>query len=939
MLSPSKQEHPNQYTTPKVSKNGSKDTLNIPMLSEYITTGFKSLNEAMKQLKTVNNWLQEKKELAKELKKPLKDVYTHLKLGERSMYLVFESGMLKWADDSFEGSINSGKKSSTRNRNNLDRSDVKRLVNEEIGKFRQEQECQLDFNQFYGATGFSNLENVNILQTQNSALAGRIEVLEKENSKLKKKVKKALRKGKKTKPTNENQTGLLSQFINRSRSNSAHPNKNGAYLETLPKSKLIEMISTQNFTLKSSKPSKSVHSGKHFESTTPSTMQIQQSETGPYFVNSSFSQKLDNPNKQWASGLRSVSRKRSKSRGSRRNNLQRTGYLDSSQQFSQLSKQQLVQRQDSLDQMQKNLNESHQVFKKTLKRDSKSRSSFSRTKNKRARRRKKSSKSRSNLRTSKSRNNRTKETGSFIQSTESDANYGKDHSVYSSNNHSRGSYSNTLATSQVKNRKSSIPRPPSVGSGLMSQSVTNFQDTLGPIQLKFSQEEVKDVKKWSNASQDIRKLYEELEEVKSKLQCLEPIQNNQNKEMEQTQSSKKQTMELNKYCGEGAEEEQQSKSSRCPTPKFEDQNKFYDDDSDRKPKFNLADKFARLELQPEFSQIPTIKTENTDYQRRSNNTMAVSKTSKHTKLSSGQQKSPYHLLLSKPVNKNKDIPDQLHPLPPQSSKSKHRNNTRLQSLQDPFLTNQNTITSTTQYYLEKKPHTLASQFDSMVNEIEDLIPQKRSKNIFNTESLLEVRNRNNSDIVTKEGKSRVSVAESQPQPFVSSKLYQFKTMQDHIRIEEEDKENDMNLLNLNQHELSNDFQVISQNENRKWKIQNNLKEYKHMRTRLKRSISRSRDNSLKSESTNQNLSNIQFNQFTDKSISTINNQSLIAQKSGQKTKQKASREKLRVLLEEKMAIEGLEHDEDGNILLDDIRQLDDEISGIKNLLLKNGIGL
>lgn len=141
MLSPSKQEHPNQYTTPKVSKNGSKDTLNIPMLSEYITTGFKSLNEAMKQLKTVNNWLQEKKELAKELKKPLKDVYTHLKLGERSMYLVFESGMLKWADDSFEGSINSGKKSSTRNRNNLDRSDVKRLVNEEIGKFRQEQEC------------------------------------------------------------------------------------------------------------------------------------------------------------------------------------------------------------------------------------------------------------------------------------------------------------------------------------------------------------------------------------------------------------------------------------------------------------------------------------------------------------------------------------------------------------------------------------------------------------------------------------------------------------------------------------------------------------------------------------------------------------------------------------------------------------------------------
>jgi hypothetical protein len=30
----------------------------------------------------------------------------------------------------------------------------------------------------------------------------------------------------------------------------------------------------------------------------------------------------------------------------------------------------------------------------------------------------------------------------------------------------------------------------------------------------------------------------------------------------------------------------------------------------------------------------------------------------------------------------------------------------------------------------------------MGNELDDLIPQKRAKNIFNTESLLEVRNKN-----------------------------------------------------------------------------------------------------------------------------------------------------------------------------------------------------
>jgi hypothetical protein len=48
----------------------------------------------------------------------------------------------------------------------------------------------------------------------------------------------------------------------------------------------------------------------------------------------------------------------------------------------------------------------------------------------------------------------------------------------------------------------------------------------------------------------------------------------------------------------------------------------------------------------------------------------------------------------------------------------------------------------------------------MVHGIEDLIPQKRAKNIFNTESLLEVRNLENGKV---HGQNmRVSVAESQP---------------------------------------------------------------------------------------------------------------------------------------------------------------------------------
>lgn len=134
------------------------------------------------------------------------------------------------------------------------------------------------------------------------------------------------------------------------------------------------------------------------------------------------------------------------------------------------------------------------------------------------------------------------------------------------------------------------------------------------------------------------------------------------------------------------------------------------------------------------------------------------------------------------------------------------------SLQDPFLTNQNTVTSTTQYYLERKPVTIASQFDSMVNEIEDLIPQKRAKNIFNTESLLEIRNIKNMKVKLKNG--RVSVAESQPQPFANSKLYQFKTMQENS-IENE-KENLINLSNIQEPSAKG---LNPSNESRRnWKI-------------------------------------------------------------------------------------------------------------------------
>jgi hypothetical protein len=51
-----------------------------------------------------------------------------------------------------------------------------------------------------------------------------------------------------------------------------------------------------------------------------------------------------------------------------------------------------------------------------------------------------------------------------------------------------------------------------------------------------------------------------------------------------------------------------------------------------------------------------------------------------------------------------------------------------------------------------------------------------------------------------------------------------------------------------------------------------------------------------------------------------------------------------VLLEEKHISEKLmaetrENEDDGEFLLDDIRKLDNEISGIKDLLLQNGINM
>jgi hypothetical protein len=76
------------------------------------------------------------------------------------------------------------------------------------------------------------------------------------------------------------------------------------------------------------------------------------------------------------------------------------------------------------------------------------------------------------------------------------------------------------------------------------------------------------------------------------------------------------------------------------------------------------------------------------------------------------------------------------------------------------------------------------------------------------------------------------------------------------------------------------------------KIQKNLREYQHMRTRIKRSLSKSksRDNSLISDSLNQHPSAL-FGKSSKKDISsngkdltvsvrTVNNLSHIAQKSG-----------------------------------------------------------
>jgi hypothetical protein len=142
MLTPSK-DTPTEgelYRTPsetkaKQLKSASKTSLNISMLSEYITTGFKSLNDAMKKLKKLKRDFSTGELsdfVTQDIKQQMTDIYTHLKLGERSMYLVFESGMLKWA----ENKENTLDFSSSKKIGELGKSDLKKLVQAQINELR-----------------------------------------------------------------------------------------------------------------------------------------------------------------------------------------------------------------------------------------------------------------------------------------------------------------------------------------------------------------------------------------------------------------------------------------------------------------------------------------------------------------------------------------------------------------------------------------------------------------------------------------------------------------------------------------------------------------------------------------------------------------------------------------------------------------------------------
>ena len=204
-------------------------------------------------------------------------------------------------------------------------------------------------------TPASLVERVVQLELQNAKL---LKKSMKASKKSKKKSKKVSKKTKKVKGRTCDED-LLSQFIHRSKSRSVSHNRKDTCLETVPKTKLIEMIKSQNLTL--TQGGKEEDGSTEYQSTMLTGGRLKSGklnrsstmyEQSPYFVNSSFSQKLaDNRNKKWVNGLRNHPGKTLK-RSSRNRNR---SYLDYSTNFENMEEGEILDRQHSLDLMQEKL--------------------------------------------------------------------------------------------------------------------------------------------------------------------------------------------------------------------------------------------------------------------------------------------------------------------------------------------------------------------------------------------------------------------------------------------------------------------------------------------------------------------------------------------------------------------------------------------------------
>jgi hypothetical protein len=132
----------------------------------------------------------------------------------------------------------------------------------------------------------------------------------------------------------------------------------------MEKTKLIDLIKSQNLTLKNVLQHQDVDSDISPNHHSSSFITTQPYEQSPYFVNSQYSQMDNVTNKQWVSGLRNTrSRSRSVNRAKRKNSSSRRAnrsYLDYSANLDQmkLDKGELEDRKNSLDLMRRQLSKS-----------------------------------------------------------------------------------------------------------------------------------------------------------------------------------------------------------------------------------------------------------------------------------------------------------------------------------------------------------------------------------------------------------------------------------------------------------------------------------------------------------------------------------------------------------------------------------------------------